>query len=497
MSSPLSRGLGREGRARSPLSALLLLFCLSATLLLLGQSFRPAFGSGSNQTSANRASDGTDVHRLIQKAEGDGRVRVIVQLDVPYIPERHLSAQGAARQRNQIAGAQTAVLGALADAGVFREERFELFPLLVLEVNADGLKELLVQDRVASVVEDQPIPPALTESIPIVGADQVWLQGADGAGYLVAVLDTGVDLDHPFLAGKIASEACFSTTSSFYGSTTLCPSGAEQEIGAGAAAACSISNCSHGTHVSGIAVGDGANSGVAKGADLIAVQVFSRFDGSICPFPTIPCLLSFTSDQLQALEWIYGNRESYGQPVAAINMSLGSRNTDPSACDTDSRAGVIGDLRDAGIGTVIASGNSYATDGLSVPACISSAISVSATENDDDVAAFANVGEILDFFAPGVGITSSVPGGGFGSKSGTSMAAPHVAGALALLRSASPTADLETILTALAETGAIITDDRTGGTHMAPRIQIDQAVEELPEPTPTPASTIYFPVIQN
>src|SRR4029078_10523763 len=100
-----------------------------------------------------------------------------------------------------------------------------------------------------------------------------------GTGTVVAILDTGVDASHPFLAGKVIDEACFSSTIAGL-SQSVCPNGTGQQCGTGAAAPCSLDSCLHGTHVAGIATGNGASagqpfSGVAKGARIVAVQVFS------------------------------------------------------------------------------------------------------------------------------------------------------------------------------------------------------------------------------
>src|SRR5207247_1835953 len=112
----------------------------------------------------------------------------------------------------------------------------------------------------------------------------------------------------------------------------------------------------------------------------------------------------------------------------------------------------------------------------SVPACVSTAVSVGATTKYDQVAYFSNVAPFLSLFAPGVSITSSFAGGGFAIASGTSMAAPHVAGTWAVLKQAKPTASVDEILQALSGTGVMIEDTlaETGTTR--PRIQVDLAL---------------------
>jgi hypothetical protein len=134
-------------------------------------------------------------------------------------------------------------------------------------------------------------------------------------------------------------------------------------------------------------------------------------------------------------------------------------------------------LRAANIATVVASGNSSFIDGIGMPACISSAISVGSTTKDDVVSEFSNGASFLSLLAPGSAILSSTPDNGLGLKYGTSMAAPHVAGAFALLRQAQPAATVSDILAVLQNTGVPITDWRNG--IPTPRIDVQAAVDTL------------------
>jgi hypothetical protein len=134
-------------------------------------------------------------------------------------------------------------------------------------------------------------------------------------------------------------------------------------------------------------------------------------------------------------------------------MSLGDYSyaySSRASCDADNaaRKAAIDNLRSIDIATVASSGNGYSS-GVSAPACISSAVGVGATDDDDHVLSFSNVAPFLDLMAPGGAITSSVPGGGTASFDGTSMAAPHVAGAWAVLKQASPSATVSDLLALL------------------------------------------------
>jgi hypothetical protein len=162
-------------------------------------------------------------------------------------------------------------------------------------------------------------------------------------------------------------------------------------------------------------------------------------------------------------------------------MSLGGGDpfTSTASCDAahGARKDAIDLLRSVGIATVVASGNNGFVDALTAPACISSAISVGSTTKTDEVSGFSNAAPFLSLLAPGGSITSSIPGGGFATFSGTSMAAPHVAGAWAVLKSRLPSATVDQILDALRSTGQPIVDSGNGLTF--PRIQVDRAVSAL------------------
>src|SRR4030095_4867700 len=123
------------------------------------------------------------------------------------------------------------------------------------------------------------------------------------------------------------------------------------------------------------------------------------------------------------------------------------------------------------------------------PACLTSALAVAAVDKSDGVAPFSNSAPFVDFFAPGVRIYSSLPGGGFGVISGTSQAAPHLAGALALRAQRLGEASPDTIIAALRDTGLPIIDSRNSA--VIPRIRIKDALDRLPVP-PTRGSGIQI-----
>jgi subtilisin family serine protease len=438
-------------------------------------------------------------------ADGD-RVRVIVSLHTPFSPEVSLpGAQAAQRQRAQIAQAQERVAGRLAAGHAQEHGRFESIPALVLEVDQAGLAALAVDAEVASVAEDLRLEPSLGVSNGLIGSAAAWAGGYTGAGQTIAVLDSGVDKTHPFLSDKVVAEACYSSNSNL--TSSLCPSGATASTAAGSALNCpaTLTGCDHGTHVAGIAAGRavttglGPISGVAPGAQLIAIQVFSRVDKSACGSgATSDCITAFSSDIIKGLERVYALRSTYS--IAAVNLSLGGGKY-TAACDDEIPAftAVVDNLRAAGIATVIAAGNSGYSDALSFPACISGAISVGSTTSSfagaiDQVSSFSNSSSLLDLLAPGHFIYSSVIGTGYDYKAGTSMAAPLVAGAWAVLRSAAPSAGVAQALQAFQTTGLAITAARTGYPAITrSRIKVDAAVSALLGLPTTPTVTATPP----
>lgn len=419
----------------------------------------------------------------------NGSVRLIVTLRVPAQSEQLPGAAQTQAQRQNLSAAQDAFLKRIARLGGKPGKQFETLPYVVLHANDATLEHILNQSPDAvSVQEDRLNRPTLAESVPLIGGANAWATGATGAGQTVAILDTGVDSTHPFLSGKVVAEACFSSNDTSQGFTikSACPNGGTSQTGTGSAKPCSANECIHGTHVAGIAAGTGTSfSGVAKGAKVMAIQVFSlmtSYHAKYCKAP--PCAFAFDSDYIRGLEYVYNQRQNFA--ISSANMSLGGGSYG-SNCDDNAAKQSIDNLRAAGIATVIASGNDGYTGTIASPACISSAISVGATTKSDAVASFSNSAGILSLLAPGAEINASVPGGGYQKLSGTSMAAPHVAGAWAVLKSKKPGATVEEIANALKSTGKLITDSRNR--IAKPRIRVDAALNSLGMGTSTTTTT--------
>lgn len=444
---------------------------LVLNLVLVLAVARPAMASG---TAAGAAPEGPASAELSGAVARDGEVPVIVEYaDAPTASP----ADGNSGQRERRAAQlRTNADRLLADlpAGSARDVRtVPSWPVLAATVDAAGLDALRRSPGVTRVAPNRWHDAALTDSVPLIGGPVAAAAGFDGSGRTVAVVDTGVDRNHPFLGGRVVAEACFSSTQAALGYQAVCPGpDPTTAIGPGSGAPCPAPGCDHGTHVAGIAAGHSdTRSGVAPGADIIAVQIFSRVTSSaVCGGPAT-CARYDDFSLVRALDYVYGLRGDHH--IDAVNMSLGGLFFE-GYCDFSAEERPFSDLRAAGIAPVVAAGNDSAKQALGYPACTSSAVSVGATDKSDAVASFSNGGPHLRLLAPGVSITSSIPGTGFGSKSGTSMATPHVVGGFAVARQQHPDWSVDAIESLLRATGLPVTDASNGRT--TPRLRLDGAV---------------------
>ncbi|MBI4666821.1 MAG: S8 family serine peptidase [Nitrospinae bacterium] len=376
-------------------------------------------------------------HRaILAKAGSTGSAQVIIKLKTPFVAEGVEDAATSAAQQAGIATAQDEVEAHVAGRNVKNIKKYKHIPFIAMEADSPALNAIINHPKVEYVDSDNPVSTTLAQSVPLIGGDIAWNAGYTGAGYAVAVLDTGVTSGHAFLSGKVVAEACYLTGNK-------CPNGQSSMTGAGAAADVH----GHGTHVSGIAAGASATmNGVAKDASIIGVKILDD-TGS-----------GWDSDILLGLDWVFSQRNNYS--IAAVNMSLGDGSAYSSYCDSNHAAykAAMDNLSSVNIATVVASGNSGSKSGISSPACVSTAVSVGATTKTDSVASYSQSASILSVLAPGSSIYSSIPSG-YQYKSGTSMATPHVAGAWAVMKSQyGAGTSVSAILATLQANGASITD---------------------------------------
>ncbi len=455
----------------------------------------------------------TPVQSLMAKTKTTQAVPVIVTVKQPVLPIRPnagigKSASELIRQTNR--QAIDHFVGKLTGKNLLSPTRkMKYLPQFIVTVNEQGLKQILSDPDVVSIQEDIPEPVNLGQSRDIVYdfSGNITSSPYRGQGQFVAILDTGVDSDHAFFGGassRVTMEACFSGGIFPNSSTSLCPGGVTQSTAAGSGQDCgSINGCNHGTHVAGIAAGFSSNtfSGVAFESNIIAIQVFSRFTGAVCQGVS-PCVLAWTSDQVEALDYLVGLVMAGTINLASVNMSLGGGQF-TGFCDTDSRKPAIDMLRTNSVAVVISSGNNGFTNAVGSPGCISTAITVGATEDNASLrerSFYSNEGQQVDLYAPGGDsskssfIFSSVPGGGFANFQGTSMAAPHVAGAVAVLKNVCPSLTVNQIENALKSTGEFVDGANVSFARSA---QLDQAILELKTnvcPINAPSASKFYPI---
>lgn len=311
----------------------------------------------------------------------------------------------------------------------------------------------------------------------LIRSDQTNAAGFTGAGQTVAVIDTGVDYTVPSLGGGSFPNA------KVIGGTDIADKDADPMDCEG-----------HGTEVSGVIAGP---NGVAPDAKIVAIKTFPSKDATNA---TCQDTAAF-SDIFSGIDYAITNKAAFG--ITVINISLGGSfddSLDHGYCDADDpgSASAIDSATAAGLVVVVAAGNDALTNQLSVPACVSSAVSVGAVYADnrsrvawsdgsggilcadqpvapDTIVCFSNSTSNLSLLAPGAFWSVANKGGGPDSFSGTSASTPAASGAVALLRQARPDLSPAGIVGVLRSTGKPITDPRNG--VVTPRIDTLAAVQ--------------------
>jgi thermitase len=259
--------------------------------------------------------------------------------------------------------------------------------------------------------------------LPKIAAPTAWESTTGSPTIKVAVLDSGADLTHPDLQGNLAP-----------GTNTL---GVEPgAVSPGCGVTGEQDDYGHGTHVAGIAAAVGNNGvGVASVA----------WNAKIQPVKVLDCTGNGSDAQIIAgIDWAIANGSN------VLNLSLGG--PEPSsvldaAIDRAWRAGIV----------VTAAAGNQGSNIPFYPAASPGALAVAATNQSDGRPSFSNYGSFVALAAPGDSILSTTNGGGYGTKSGTSMASPVVAGAAALVWAAHPNYRSDQIVAAL-----IVTADKVG-----------------------------------
>jgi subtilisin family serine protease len=327
----------------------------------------------------------------------------------------------------------------------------------------DGDRTLAAAPGVASIALDGIATKSLAESVPQIGAPEVWEAGYDGAGSTIAVLDTGIDATHPDLAGQVIAEENFSE------------------------AADTADHDGHGTHVASTAAGTGAHSGgthagVAPGARLLNGKVLDD-TGS-----------GFESGIIEGMQWAVDS----GADI--VSMSLGGFATneiDP----LEEAVNTLSAQSDA-LFVVAAGNNGPGAATISSPGTADAALTLGAVDKSEALASFSSTGPRArdgavkpDVTAPGVNIAAAGAEGaaiwdygtpaadGYVAISGTSMATPHAAGAAALLAQAHPDwtgEQLKAALTASARPGEGYTAYQQGAGRIDVAAALTQTITAEP-----------------
>ncbi len=363
--------------------------------------------------------------------------------------------------RNVAIESQVGLLQWLRSRGVLYK-RFWIVNQVMVRGDEGLLSEVLIRDDVAridanpavrGITDPEPdptkprvsTPGAVEWGVQRVNADEVWnIYGVNGAGIVVAGQDTGVDWDHPALIDHyrgwngVSADHDYNWHDSIHNSIGN-PCGNNSPV------PCDDDN--HGTHTMGTVVGDdgGTNKiGVAPGAEWIACRNMDEGVGT--PATYAECFEWFMAPYPTG-----GDSLVDGDPSKAPHIINNSWSCPPSeGCNQDTLESIVATTRSAGIMVVVSNGNAgpWCSTTKDPPALYQQSFSVGATDSSDSLASFSSRGPVTykgdtyikpNISAPGVNIRSSVRGGGYRSGwSGTSMAAPHVAGVAALLWSAIP-----------------------------------------------------------
>ncbi len=258
----------------------------------------------------------------------------------------------------------------------------------VLRIDDDVVVEALVKEGSVKINRASPQPAqSLPWGIDRIDAELVWPSGNTADPIKVGIIDTGISNTHPDLLANVKG-----------GVNTINPLRSWND------------DNGHGSHVAGI-VGAIDNTigviGIGPAIDLYAIKVLDR-NGS-----------GYLSDVIEGIQWAIANN------IQVVNMSLGT------ASDIQSFHDAVSAAKTAGVVVVAAAGNSGGS--VIFPAAYPEAIAVSATDQNNVIASWSSRGSEVDLAAPGVSIYSTYKGTGYATLSGTSMAAPHVAGSAALV----------------------------------------------------------------
>jgi subtilisin family serine protease len=432
-----------------------------ATLLVVSLALLAAPVQG----RAQEPSPGVVDPAVRETLAAQGTARVLIAFAVPALARLGPEALGTEPARAAIGAACEGLVAGFEPGEFTLRHRYGSVNALAGDLSAAGLERLLADPGVLRVDLDEGGTGQLAEAVPLATLDEVQALGLSGAGVTVAVIDSGLDTDHPDLGDDLVAEQCFCSGPA--GSTGCCPNGADSQSGAGAAE----DDHGHGTNVTGIITSRGtvAPLGGAPDAGIVAVKVLDNNNAFCC-----------VSDVVAALDWIIQNRPD----VDLVNMSLGTSALFGGTCDnananTMALATAIDTLRTHGVPVFVSAGNDGSGTQMTAPACVANAIAVGAvwdsnvgsqtadgctdaTTAADQVTCFSNSDAATDLFAPGAPMLSTGLSGGTSTFYGTSQASPLAAACAALLLEDNPALTPDAIETALESSPTLVTDATNG-----------------------------------
>lgn len=383
-------------------------------------------------TGPRFVSAGGDEQRWSQRPAADDTVAVIVQLDQPPalvyrtaqyagLHRRLTDAQFEDVQRytDSLAQSHRAVQHLAREQGLIlsvSRDYFTVYNGFAVQIRWGDRMKLEALPSVTAVYLDERVQGALQQTVPLIRADQVWADlGVTGEGIVVGMIDSGIDYTHPDLGG------CLGNGCKVIGGYDFVNEDADP-----------WDDCGHGTHTAGIVAADGiTTTGVAPGVSLMALKMINAENWG------------YWSDFLAALEYAVDPDGDPGTDDAPdlLSASIGGGNGDPN----DPIAQAVDTVVAGGIPCVIAAGNAgpgYGT--VKTPGGSRLAVTVGGSSKQDGLYWYSSRGPNApdmikpDILAPGADVCSTIPGGGYDCWWGTSMATPHVAGVMALLRQVHP-----------------------------------------------------------
>lgn len=296
------------------------------------------------------------------------------------------------------------------DNGGKVKKTFHLISAVSANMSDANITKLEKDPRVA-YIENDTIYRAADEytsswGVQHIGTQVVHNQNINGTGVKIAVLDTGIDFNHPDLKDNFIVGVSFAQDTS---GNIINPDGLDD------------SSDSHGTHVSGVIAAEKNNIGVVGVAPNASIYAVKVLDGAGS---------GMASWIIAGIEWAVTNKMN----IVTMSITCTPNPVFPDECDSIALRDTVNKAYSAGLLLVAAGGN---TNGgiVTYPAAYDSVIAVSATDANDQIAGFSAIGPKIELAAPGVDIYSTVQGGGYAFLSGTSMAAPHVTGVAALIYS--------------------------------------------------------------